>query len=178
MARKKKTRDQRALNEETMLVFLKLIATAKRKLSIKDFVAKIQQRYPESRPLRTHNTLNHLKHDAYIRFERGIHPTVTEKGELYLESYSQKQKTHWDKRFRIILFDSIETTANNREYIRAKIKLYGFIQLVRGAWIYPYPSDALITLLKLEYKLKSPIIYLVTQDTESMASVRKYFRLR
>lgn len=178
MAKKKNLRDQRALNEETMIIFLKLIATAKRKLSRTDCIEKIQMKYPTSRPIRTQNTLNHLQKDGYIRFERNIYPRLTEKGEMYLETSHQKQKTHWDKRFRIILFDSIETSANNREYIRARIKQYGFIQLVRGAWIYPYPCDAFVKLLRLEYALTTNPTCLITQDTENMSPIRKYFRLR
>lgn len=178
MATKKKMRDQRALHEETMIVFLKLIVSTKRKLSLRDFTEKIQIKYPTSRPLRIQNTINHLQKDTYIRLERNIYPRLTKKGEAYLESVAQKQKTHWDKRFRIILFDSIQTTSNNGEYIRAKIKEYGFIQLVRGAWVYPYACDAFVTLLDLEYKLEGTLICLITQDTDNMASIRKHFRLR
>lgn len=178
MASKKKIRDQRALDEATMIIFLKLIASAKRKLSLRDFIEKVQMKYPASRPLRIQNTINHLKKDSYIRLERNTYPRLTIKGEIYLESVAQKQKTHWDKRFRIILFDSIQTTANNREYVRSKIKKYGFIQLVRGAWVYPYTCDAFVTLLDLEYKLAGTLICLITQDTNSMTSVRKHFRLR
>lgn len=178
MAKKKNFRNQRALNEETMIIFLKLIGTVKRKLSVKDCIEKIQMKYPTSRPIRTQNTLTHLQKDGYIRLERNTYPRLTEKGNVYLESFNQKQKTHWDKRFRIIFFDSIETSANNREYIRARIKQYGFTQLVRGAWIYPYPCDAFVKLLRLEYSLTTAPLCLVTQDTEHMYPIRKYFRLR
>lgn len=178
MAIKKKIRDPRALHEETMIIFLKLIASLKRKLTLQEFVEKVQLKYPMSRPLRIQNTINHLKKDTYIRLERNTYPRLTEKGEVYLESITQKQKTHWDKRFRIILFDSIQTTNNNSVYIRAKIKEYGFIPLVRGAWVYPYMCAAFITLLDLEYKLEGRLMCLITQDTDNMAPTRKHFRLR
>jgi DNA-binding transcriptional regulator PaaX len=178
MMTKKKTRNQRALHEETMIIFLKLIGSAKRKLSVHDCIEKIQIKNPTQRSIRIQNTINHLKKDDYIRVERNKYLKLTEKGSLYLESIIQKQKTHWDKRFRIILLNSIQTTANNHTYIRTKIKEYGFVQLVRGAWVYPYVCDAFINLLRIEYKLDNVPLYLVTQDTEHMSLVRKHFRLR
>lgn len=178
MKQEKQKRNLRALSEKTVLTFLKIIAVLKRKVSIPSVIAKLQTKNEQLRPRRGNEILYHLQKDSYIRLERGIYPTLTEKGRVYLESISQKQKTHWDKRFRIILFESLQTTRNNREYIRTKIKQYGFMHLERGVWVYPYVCDAFIRLLQLEYRLESPLIYIVAQDNESMLSVRKHFRLR
>ncbi len=178
MKQKKQKRNLRALSEETMLTFLKTIAVLKRKVSIPSIVAKIQAKNTDLRPKRAGAIVRHLQKDSYIRLLRGTYPILAEKGRVYLESITQKQKTHWDKRFRIILFESLRTTRNNREYIRTKIKHYGFMHLERGVWVYPYMCDAFIKFLQLEYKLESSLIYIVAQDNESMLSVRKHFRLR
>lgn len=178
MAKKKIHRDIRSLGQEKMFIFLKLLAHIKKRSSLQDCIKKIQIKYPEYRPTRIEYTLRHLQKDGYVRFERNIYPQLIEKGYTYLESVAQKERTHWDRRFRIVLFDSIDTHQNNREYIRAKIKSYGFKQLVRGAWIYPYPCDAFIKLLQLEYQLKNIPLCFTTQDTDSMSSIRKHFRLR
>ena len=175
---RKQKRDPRALSKETMFTFLKTISALKRKVSIPSVIAKLQKKNVSLRPRRADEILHHLQKDSYIRLERGIYPTLTEKGRVYLESATQKQKTHWDKRFRIILFESLQTTRNNREYIRTKIKDYGFMHLERGVWVYPYVCDAFIRLLELEYKLESTLMYIVAQDNETMLPVRKYFRLR
>lgn len=178
MKRRKKKYTSRTLNEKTLCVFLKTIFALKRKMSISSVITKIQTKDVNLRPSRGIAIINHLQKDGYLRLERGTHPLLTEKGLLYLENTAQKQKTHWDKRFRIILFQSIQTTRNNREYIRKKIKQYGFMHLKRGVWIYPYVCDAFIQLLQREYLLKEPVMYIIAQDNESMIGVRKYFRLR
>lgn len=178
MKQKKQKRDPRALSEETMFTFLKTISALKRKVSVSSIITKLQTKNTSLRPKRADEILHHLQKDSYIRLERGIYPILTEKGHIYLESIAQKQKTHWDKRFRIILFESLQTSRNNREYIRTKIKQYGFMHLERGVWVYPYACDAFIRLLQLEYRLESPLVNIIAQDNESMFSVRKHFRLR
>ena len=178
MKQKRKKRDPRALHEETMLVFLKTLSSLKRKVSVSQVIAKIQAKEEALRTTRGIAVIKHLQKDGYIRLEGGVYPILAEKGHLYLESFAQRQKTHWDKRFRIILFESIHTTRNHREYMRKKIKEYGFMHLERGVWIYPYACDAFIHLLQLEYPLESPLTYIIAQDNETMLPVRKYFRLR
>jgi DNA-binding transcriptional regulator PaaX len=178
MKQRRQKRDPRALSAETMFIFLKTISALKRKVSVPSVITKIQTKNVNLRPRRANEILHHLQKDSYIRLERGVYPILTEKGRVYLESIAQKQKTHWDKRFRIILFESLKTSRNNREYIRTKIKDYGFMHLERGVWIYPYACDAFIRLLELEYKLESPLMHIVAQDNETMLPVRKHFRLR
>ena len=178
MKRKKKNRGQRALNEETMIIFLRLLTSLRKKLSTSNVVTKAQMKFEGLRTSRAHAILIHLQKDNYIRLERNTYPVLTEKGRVFLETIIQKQKKHWDRRVRIILFDSIQASNNNRVYIRTKIKQYGFMQLVRGAWAYPYPCDSFMHLLQLEYTLENIPLYFTAQDNEHMGAVRKHFRLR
>lgn len=178
MKKNKKRHRLRALDEDTMLVYLKTISFLKRKVSIGEIVGKIQFKYPSRRPSRIHNTLIHLHKDGYIHLERKIYPSLTQKGVLYLESILQKQKTHWDHRFRIVLSDRIQTSKNNLIYIRTRLTQYGFMNFCRGVWVYPYACDAFVKLLQLEYALRTPITFLVAQDNETLTHIRKNFRLR
>ena len=178
MNRKRKTRDQRALQEETLTSFLKIISSLKKKIHVRNVVEKIQLKIDTLRKDRAMNTITHLEKDGYIKLERNVYPKLSKKGHIYLEMISQKQKKHWDRRFRIVVTDNIEMHLNNKTYLRAKIKEYGFLQFARGLWIYPYPCDAFLELLSIEYTQKTPLTHFIAQDNDSLSVVRKHFRLR
>lgn len=178
MNRRRKTRDQRALQEDTLTSFLKTISNLKKKVHIQNVIEKIQSKNNTLRKNRVIDTISHLQKDGYIKLERTIYPKLSTKGYIYLEMISQKQRKYWDRRFRIVVTDSIETYSNNKIYLRAKLKEYGFLQLTRGIWIYPYPCDALLQLLSIEYTLKTPLVHFTAQDNDSLSLARKHFRLR
>ncbi len=178
MDRRRKTRDQRALQEETLISFLKTISNLKKKIHVRNVVEKIQLKIGTLRKDRVIDTITHLEKDGYIKLERNVYPKLSKKGHVYLEMISQKQKKYWDRRFRIVVTDNIETHPNNKIYLRTKIKEYGFLQFARGLWIYPYPCDAFLELLNIEYTLKTPLTHFTAQDNDSLSLARKHFRLR
>ncbi len=178
MNRRRKTRDQRALQEETLTSFLKTISNLKKKGHVQNVVEKIQSKNNTLRKNRVIDTINNLQKDGYIKLERTMYPKLSEKGYIYLEMISQKQRKYWDRRFRIVVTNNTETHVNNRIYLRVKLKEYGFLQFARGLWIYPYPCDALLQLLSMEYTLKTPLVHFTAQDNDSLSLARKHFRLR
>lgn len=178
MKKLKKIRGQRSLSDDTLFLFLHTILVAKKKSSVQEILSRVKLKKETLRPIRILRILNNLKKDSYITIEHKLYPSVSHKGEVFLRMLQQKSKKHWDKRFRIVLFDNIQTSRNNLQYIRTKLKRYGFMPLTRGVFVYPYQCDAFLELLTLEYVLKKPLTFFVAQDNESLTRVRKYFKLR
>ena len=45
----------------------------------------------------------------------------------------------WDKKWRLVIFDVPEKKRAARDVFRRKLRLWGFRQLQKSAWIWPYP---------------------------------------
>jgi DNA-binding transcriptional regulator PaaX len=45
----------------------------------------------------------------------------------------------WDKKWRLVIFDIPEKKKVARDVLRGKLKLWGFRQLQKSVWIWPYP---------------------------------------
>lgn len=62
---------------------------------------------------------------------------------------------HWDKRWRILVFDIPERKRMERDILRAKIRQLGFREFQRSVWVLPWPCqqeiEYIIELYSLEY---------------------------
>lgn len=54
----------------------------------------------------------------------------------------------WDKKWRVVMFDIPEQHKQARDYISSHIRRLGFKQLQKSVFIYPYPVDEFVILLK------------------------------
>lgn len=59
-----------------------------------------------------------------------------DKIKLKLEMAKRKR---WDGKWRIIIFDVPEKLRGKRDFLRKELKEFGFMQLQKSAWVYPYP---------------------------------------
>lgn len=57
-------------------------------------------------------------------------------------------KAKWDQKWRVIMFDIPEAHKQARDYISKHIRHIGFKQLQKSVYIYPYPVDEFVILLK------------------------------
>ncbi len=171
---KKQNRHAKKLHAKTMLSFLSLLYAYKRKVTLEDFVRKIETKY-SLRETRIRHAIAYLDRYEYIKKTKAsIH--ILEKGVLYIES-ARVKKNHWDRRFRVLLLTSLLPT-NTMHYIRARIRAFGFIKIDRGVWVYPYDCLSFIQLLQLEYRTGEKMLYFVAQDNETLARARKEWKLR
>lgn len=106
---------------------------------------------------------------------------LTDKGKRELLRYQLKEKTlkrgHWDKQWRIIIFDIEENKHSLRDSIREEMRSFGFEKLQASVWVYPYECEAVIGLLKTEYGLGKELIYIVASDVENNDQLKKRFEL-
>ncbi len=106
---------------------------------------------------------------------------MTEKGERKLQFYkiTEKEKNKkWDGKWRVVIFDVWEKTRSKRDLLRIEIKNFGFIQLQRSVWIYPYPCEEFVELLKTDLAFGKNIRYMVVEKLDHDEGLRKYFKLR
>ncbi len=107
--------------------------------------------------------------------------SLTEKGERKLQFYKIKEKKKnikWDGKWRVVTFDVWERTRSKRDLLRIEIKNFGFVQLQRSVWIYPYPCAEFIELLKTDLSFGKNIRYMVVEKLDHDENLKKNFGLK
>jgi DNA-binding transcriptional regulator PaaX len=105
---------------------------------------------------------------------------LTEKGERKLLYYKvkEKRKYKWDGKWRVVVFDVWENVRSKRNLLRMEIKNFGFVQLQRSVWIYPYECSEFIELLKTDLSFGKNIRYMVVKKLDHDENLRKHFNLK
>jgi phenylacetic acid degradation operon negative regulatory protein len=126
-------------------------------------------------------TRKRLEKEGLI-FYKGPVAQLTEKGKrkLYLlqakETLSKRPK-RWDGRWRLMIFDIPEYRKTIRDKVRQTLRSCGFYQLQKSVWMYPYPCEELIILLKSDLKIGKDMRYMIVDELEMDAPIRKHFKL-
>ena len=113
--------------------------------------------------------------------KRGASIMLTERGRRYLEKVRIKEKRgkkqKWDGKWRVLIFDVWEKRRGKRDMLRREIKEFGFVQLQQSVWIYPFPCGDFLELLKADLRFGKNIRYLIVEQLDSDAKLRKRFGL-
>jgi hypothetical protein len=88
-----------------------------------------------------------------------------------------KQKK-WDKRWRVVVFDVPNTKGNVRSELRRGMKLFGFRMIQRSVWVYPYPCDDFIVILRSHLGVGSDVLYMTVDTIENDFELRREFKLQ
>lgn len=106
--------------------------------------------------------------------------SLTEKGKHKLLYYqiTEKRKSKWDGKWRVVVFDVWESVRSKRNLLRNEIKDFGFIQLQRSVWVYPYKCSEFIELLKTDLSFGKNIRYMVVEKLDYDENLRKLFGLK
>jgi len=87
--------------------------------------------------LRKHNLIIGERKGKKIFFE------LTDEGRAKASKIKLKlemtKRTSWDGKWRIIIFDVPEKIRGKRDLLRKELIGFGFMQLQKSAWAYPYP---------------------------------------
>jgi DNA-binding transcriptional regulator PaaX len=123
---------------------------------------------------------------GFIRFinKNGELKTIlTNKGkaiaqEYLLYDYKQiKKPLNWDKKWRLVMFDIPEYKRKIRNLLRFHLKKVGFAQMQGSVWIYPYPCEEIVVIIKTNFKLSSEVIYITADSFEKDIYFRKIFKI-
>src|SRR3989344_5913073 len=106
--------------------------------------------------------------------------SLTKKGERKLLYYqiTEKKKQKWDNKWRVVVFDVWESARSKRNLLRNEIRDFGFIQLQRSVWIYPYECAEFIELLKTDLSFGKNLRYMIVEKLDYDEKLRKYFGLK
>jgi len=120
----------------------------------------------------------------YKNKNKELNIVLTNKGRdiakiLFLENYKQiKRPNKWDKKWRMVMFDIPENKRKLRNIIRFHLKKIGFMQIQGSVWIYPYPCEEIILIIKATFNFNDEVIYVTTEPFTKDFKFRKFFKLK
>ncbi len=122
-----------------------------------------------------------IKNGQLKRNERGI-VEITKKGEallrkLELANFKLKKPKHWDKKWRVLIFDIPEKRRLLRDKVRNTLIAIGFYRLQDSVWVYPYDCEDLVMLLKADFQIGKDLLYVIADSIENSFSLKRQFNL-
>src|SRR3989344_2978106 len=109
--------------------------------------------------------------------------TLTEKGRdaiktIYTSEYRIPEPAFWDGKWRVVMFDIREKRRKSRSQLRLLLAGAGFLRLQDSVWIYPYPCDEFIGLVRAHLKSGTgEMLSFVAEALESDRKLREHFNL-
>ncbi len=131
------------------------------------------------------NTIKRLVQKGFLRFSnknRKVFVVLTDSGKItskfIIQNYAKKEKPkEWDNKWRLVMFDIPERRKKIRNLLRFHLKKIGFIQIQGSVWIYPYPCEEIIVIIKTYFGLNDEVLYFTTEYIENDKKIRKLFKL-
>ena len=130
---------------------------------------------------RANTSLKRLISDGYVKekITNGKkHFILTHKGKLKYESLRNKKHKKWDGKWRIVSFDVYEKNRYKRDLLRRELQSYGFKMLHQSNWVYPYPCDEYIALLKSDLSFGKNVQYMLVEYIDMHIELKKRFDLK
>lgn len=130
--------------------------------------------------------ITRLEQSGLVRVsgERGGRKVVlTDKGHALIETvhsneYRIPEPAFWDGKWRVVMFDIREKRRKVRSQLRSLLSGAGFLRLQDSVWIYPYPCDEFIGLVRAHLKSGTgEMLSFVAEALESDKKLREHFRL-
>ncbi len=84
----------------------------------------------------------------------------------------------WDNKYRVVIFDIKESEKFARDEIRYTLLQCGFVKLQNSVWVYPYPCEGVIHLIRTHLEVKDEdLVYMTVESIENDEWLRKHFKL-
>jgi len=130
-------------------------------------------------------SVNHLVERKLLIYENKEgkkYLRLTDKGEqilrvFELHDYKIKKPKHWDRKYRIIIFDIKEERKITRNKLRNTLRSISFFRLQDSVWVYPYDCEDFITLIKADFKIGKDVLYIIADRIENDSFLKKHFGL-
>ena len=92
--------------------------------------------------------------------------------------FAQKKLLAWDGKWRVIVFDVPEHKRKIRRELRRAISLFGFEKLQQSVWVYPYPCDDFVEIVRSHLEIKNDIVYMTVENIENDVLLKRKFELK
>ena len=94
-----------------------------------------------------------------------------------LDELSIQKPTHWDGRWRMVIYDVEDRRKQLRDLFRSTLRGLGFYKLQESVWLYPYPCEEQVTFLREYYGVGNEVLYVIATKLEDDTPYRTYFGL-
>lgn len=107
--------------------------------------------------------------------------TLTKKGQVRSSRVRFEQlqipDEKWDQKWRVFMFDIPEKHKTTRDYISRHIRHIGFKQLQKSVFVYPYPVDEFVALVREMFpEVEKHISYMVAEELDQHNALVKQFK--
>lgn len=130
---------------------------------------------------RANNSLKGLINSGYVQ-EKIVNGQkkfiLTIKGKLKYESLKENNNKKWDGKWRIVSFDIYEKNRKKRGLLRKELRTYGFQMLQQSIWVYPYPCDEYVALLKSDLSFGKNVQYMLVEYLDIHVELKRAFDLK
>lgn len=97
---------------------------------------------------------------------------------IYASEYRISEPAFWDGKWRIVIFDIREKRRRVRSQLRLLLSGAGFLRLQDSVWVYPYPCDKFVGLVRAHLKSGTgEMLSFVAEALESDKKLREHFNL-
>jgi len=141
------------------------------------------RKYPKKRVF---DTFHNLKRQGLIDIKlQGpqIYISLTKEGKmkagfLQINDLKINRPRHWDRKWRLAIFDIAQLKKSYREAFRGKLKELGFYTLQKSIWVHPYDCETEIEILKRFFGLSDNELRLVVaEEIGNTQRIKEIFKL-
>ena len=131
-------------------------------------------------------SLQRLKDDGFVETRKSKNGkpylALTDRGRQAVLLMEEKRllpekQRKWDKKWRVLIFDVSEQKRSQRDRLRQTLVNLGFTKLQSSVWVYPYPCEELVDLLKRDFKIVSEVVYIIADQIEHDQWLRRQYGL-
>jgi DNA-binding transcriptional regulator PaaX len=146
-----------------------------------------QKKFQRYKRKKFSDTFSRLKREGLIKVEmRGhqVYISLTKKGKakagwMQIDSLKIKKPKKWNGKWWLVIFDIAQLKKQHREVFRGKLKELGFYPLQKSVWVYPFPCQAEIELLRDFFGLSKKEVQLVlAEKIERDKELKQHFGLK
>lgn len=94
-----------------------------------------------------------------------------------LDTMAIKEPTHWDGKWRIVMFDVPETLKRVRDTLRIHFKQMGFYEFQKSVFVHPHPCKEEIEYIMEFYNARRFIRFIIATDIDNSIVLKKHFQL-
>lgn len=132
------------------------------------------------RERRLQQVIYKMKENGYLagQYEHGLQ--ITEKAKrriakIDLDSLMAKPQPHWDKLWRVIIYDIPEERKVARNALASRLRQYGCFQLQKSTWITPFPCRNDIVAITTQYNIANYVTYFEATHLDNAGPLLRRF---
>ncbi len=116
-----------------------------------------------------------IEQDGFLRLSKAGERELERMSLLQADTIPRPKR--WDEKWRVLIFDIPERRKATRNRVRAYLVASGFLRAQDSVWIFPYPCEEFVALLKAECRIGRDMLYMIVDSIEHDGTYRNAFGL-